>query len=355
MDIYFLCINVLSFACIIINYAKMKVKDIGERGLLKRLHRFCPPEVIGDDAAIMATTGAGKKLVVTADMLVDEVHFSDRTTSAKDAGWRAAAANLSDLAAMGAWPMGIGITLGLTGNTEVSWVEELYQGIVECLEPYKTPIIGGDVARSPVRSISITAFGEVAPDRAILRSNCQPGNVIVVTGFHGSSRAGLELLLNPELGKELPEGERRYLLKAHQRPRARLDLLPVLWSLLDECQSSVVIGGMDSSDGLGDAIVQMCQASQVGARIDRNQIPISSALSKLVDGKQALDWALYGGEDFELVLSMPATIGEQLVTTIGEGAAIVGTTTSDTKILLTDSQRINFDEELIQRKAFQHF
>jgi thiamine-monophosphate kinase len=288
-------------------------------------------------------------------MLVDGVHFSDRTTSARDAGWRATAANLSDLAAMGAWPMGIGITLGLTGNTEVSWVEELYRGIVDCLEPYNTPIIGGDVARSPVISISITAFGEVAPDRAILRSNCQPGNVILVTGFHGSSRGGLEVLLNPELGKDLPEAERRYLLKAHQRPRARLDIWPVFWSLLDECQSEVFIGGMDSSDGLADAIVQMCQASQLGARIERNQIPISSALSKLVDEKQALDWALYGGEDFELVLSMPDEIGQQLVKKIGEGAAIVGTTTSDTQILLTDSQRINSDEELIQRQAFQHF
>jgi thiamine-monophosphate kinase len=112
---------------------------------------------------------------------------------------------------------------------------------------------------------------------------------------------------------------------------------------------------MDSSDGLADAIVQMCQASQVGARIDRNQIPISSALSKLVDEKKALDWALYGGEDFELVLSMPGKIGEQLVTKIGEGAAIVGTTTSDTQILLTDSQGIHSDEELIPRQAFQHF
>ncbi len=333
----------------------MKVKDIGERGLLKRLHRFCPPDVVGDDGAIIPTTEALNKLVVTADMLVDGVHFSDRTTSARDAGWRAAAANLSDLAAMGAWPMGIGITLGLTGNTEVSWVEELYRGIVECLEPYNTPIIGGDVARSPVISISITAFGEVAPERAILRLNCQPGNVILVTGFHGSSRAGLELLLNPELGKELPEAERHYLLKTHQRPRARLDILPVFWSLLDECQSEVLIGGMDSSDGLADAIVQMCQASQVGARIERNQIPISSALSKLVDDKQALDWALYGGEDFELVLSMPATIGQAFVKKIGEGAAIVGTTTSDTQILLTDSQGTHSEEELTPRQTFQHF
>lgn len=318
------------------------------------MHRFCPPEVVGDDAAIIPTTRGGKKLVVTADMLVDGVHFSDRTTSARDAGWRAAAANLSDIAAMGASPMGIAIALGITGDTEVDWVEELYQGIADCLEPYNTPIVGGDVARSPFITISITAFGEVAADRAILRSNCRSGNVIIATGSHGSSRAGLELLLNPELGQHLTEAERRLLIRAHQRPRPRLDVLPVLWSSV-ESQSQILIGGMDSSDGLADAIVQMCRASKVGARIDRNQIPTDCALNKLVDRDRADYWALYGGEDFELVLSMPATVGEQLVAKIGEGAAIVGTTTSDTDILLTDSLGIHSPEELTQRLAFQHF
>ena len=332
----------------------MKVKDIGERGLLKRLHRYCPPEVVGDDAAIIPPTEGGKKLVVTADMLVDGVHFSDRTTSARDVGWRAAAANLSDIAAMGASPMGIAIALGITGDTEVDWVEELYQGIADCLEPYNTPIVGGDVARSPFISISITAFGEVAADRAILRSNCRSGNVIIATGSHGSSRAGLELLLNPELGQNLTEAERHLLVRAHQRPRPRLDVLPVLWSSL-ESQSKILIGGMDSSDGLADAIVQMCRASKVGARIDRNQIPTDCALNKLVDRSRADYWALYGGEDFELVLSMPAKVGEQLVAKIGEGAAIVGTTTSDTDILLTDSLGIHSEEELTQKLAFQHF
>ena len=332
----------------------MKVKDIGERGLLKRLHRYCPPEVVGDDAAIIPSTEGGKKLVVTADMLVDGVHFSDRTTSARDAGWRAAAANLSDIAAMGASPMGIAIALGITGDTEVDWVEELYEGIADCLEPYNTPIVGGDVARSPFITISITAFGEVAADRAILRSNCRSGNVIIATGSHGSSRAGLELLLNPALGQHLTEAERRLLVRAHQRPRPRLDVLPVLWSSV-ESQSKILIGGMDSSDGLADAIVQMCRASKVGARIDRNLLPTDSALNKLVDRDTALDWALYGGEDFELVLSMPAKVGEELVAKIGEGAAIVGTTTSDTDILLTDSQGMNSQEELTQKLAFQHF
>lgn len=334
----------------------MKIKDITEQGILKILHRFCPPDIIGDDAAILLTQ-PNKSLVVTTDMLVNGVHFSDRTTSPQDVGWRAAAANLSDLAAMGAFPIGITIALGITGDTPVSWVEQLYTGITDCLQPYNTPIVGGDIVRSPTPTICITAFGQVEPSLTILRSNCQVGNAIVVTGVHGASKAGLELLLNPQLGKSLTEAERNSLILAHQRPQPRLDILPILWKCLSAniSSSAVLVGGMDSSDGLADAIVQICQASQVGARIERSQIPIPTSLTKLVSPEKALKWALYGGEDFELVLCLPPTIGKELVKKIGVGAAIVGKTTDDTDILLIDSQGIHPNEQLTLSQGFQHF
>ncbi|MHC5828238.1 MAG: AIR synthase related protein, partial [Nostoc sp.] len=123
--------------------SSLQVKDIGEQGLLERLQRFCPPEIIGDDAAVLEIA-PGQSLVVTTDVLVDGVHFSDVTTSPEDAGWRAAAANLSDLAAMGASPLGITVGLGLPGEVRVSWVERLYQGMTECLQKYNTSIVGGD-------------------------------------------------------------------------------------------------------------------------------------------------------------------------------------------------------------------
>jgi thiamine-monophosphate kinase len=134
------------------------VRDIGEKGLLERLQRFCPPDVVGDDAAVVPSPDLGQSLVVTTDVLVDGVHFSDRTTSPEDAGWRAAAANLSDLAAMGASPLGITVGLSVTGDTSVSWVEGLYQGLTHCLGQYKTVIVGGDVVRSPLVSLAITAL-----------------------------------------------------------------------------------------------------------------------------------------------------------------------------------------------------
>ncbi|MDJ0515419.1 MAG: thiamine-phosphate kinase [Trichodesmium sp. MO_231.B1] len=340
----------------------LKVKDISEQGLLKRLHRFCPDDIIGDDAAILPTQ-PNKSLVVTTDTLVDGIHFSDRTTSPEDVGWRSAAANLSDLAAMGAFPIGITIALGLTGDTSVTWVEQLYKGIFECLQPYNTPIVGGDIVRSPVSTISITAFGQVNPFNTILRSTCQPQNVIVATGVHGASRAGLELLLVPELGESLTEAECSSLIFAHQRPKPRFDILTILWDCLslnsfsgpEDSKNPILVGGMDSSDGLADAIIQICQASQIGARIERNQIPIPPCLTKFVSSEQALNWALYGGEDFELVLCLPLFYGQKLVKKIGVGAAIVGTTTDDTDILLIDSQGIYPNEQLTLSQGFQHF
>ncbi len=327
----------------------MKVRDIGEKSLLERLQRFCPPEIVGDDAAVMDIQ-SGKSLVVTTDVLVDGVHFSDHSTSPEDAGWRSAAANLSDLAAMGATPLGITVGLGLRSDVLVSWVERLYQGMTECLNQYDTPIVGGDVCRSPVITIAITAFGQVHPSCIIRRSAAQVGDAIVVTGVHGASRAGLELLLHPDLGANLSHIERIALIQAHQRPQPRLDVLPILREVSGE---SARVAGMDSSDGLADALVQICQASGVGAKIERSQIPMPPALNNW--SPQALDWVLYGGEDFELVLCLPPNLATALVQQLGDGAAVIGTITPDLEVQLVDQTGKNPDQVLSLSRGFQHF
>ena len=337
------------------------VQDIGEQGLLERLQRFCPADVVGDDAAVIPSPERGQSLVVTTDVLVDGVHFSDRTTSPEDAGWRAAAANLSDLAAMGASPLGITVGLGITGDVPVSWVEQLYQGITNCLKQYNTVIVGGDVVRSPIISLSITAFGQVLPNRVIRRSAAKVGDAIVVTGIHGASRAGLELLLNPEFGENLSTDERSLLIQAHQRPKPRLDILPILWEILHSHSplptphSPLSIAGMDSSDGLADAVLQLCRASDVGARIERTRIPLPPFLSQLLSLEQTWEWALYGGEDFELVLCLPPESAIALVKQLGEGAAIIGKITTGNEVWLIDSTGAYTDEVLTLSQGFQHF
>ncbi|MGA7936987.1 MAG: thiamine-phosphate kinase [Kovacikia sp.] len=372
----------------------LRVWEIGEQGLLKRLQSFCPTELVGDDAAVL-TVQSQRSLIVTSDVLVDGVHFSDRTTTPEDAGWRAAAANLSDLAAMGAMPLGITVGLGVPAEVEVDWIERLYQGITDCLQQYNTVIVGGDVCRSPVMTIAITAFGEADPTRIIRRSTAQPGDVLLMTGFHGASRAGLELLLHPEQGGALGPDDRAALIQAHQRPKPRLDVVPLLWraqgsgqrletgndretrreavaeKLAERFSSQFTsqqipgriqnalpaysIAGMDSSDGLADAIVQICRASGVGARVERHQIPLPSALTGWVGTEQALHWALYGGEDFELVLCLPPQEAEDLLQQLQAGAAIVGRITSDPEIWLVDQSNNYPAQQLILEQGFQHF
>lgn len=327
----------------------LRVRDLGEPGLLQRLQAFCPADVVGDDAAVLDVQ-PGRSLIVTTDVLVDGVHFSQQTTAAADVGWRSAAANLSDLAAMGATPLGITVGLSVPGDLRVDWVEQLYHGLVECLQPYATPIVGGDVCRSPITTVAITALGEAVPDQVIRRCHAQPGDAIVVTGYHGASRAGLELLLHPEVGHSLSPDDRTRLIQAHQRPKPRLDVLPALFKL-----QSRAIAGMDSSDGLADAIVQICRASRVGARVDREKIPIPPAFSQWVEPAQALEWALYGGEDFELVLCLPLEQAQALVSQVGNGAAIVGTITSERDVWLVDPSGGQPEMRLTMEQGFQHF
>jgi thiamine-monophosphate kinase len=313
------------------------VQAIGEQGLLRLVQRFCPSDIVGDDAAVLPTQ-PDRDLVVTTDVLIDNVHFSDRTTPAHAAGWRAIAANLSDLAAMGARPIGVTIGLGLPGETSVDWVSNLYQGMTDCLGEFGGAIVGGDLVRSPVRTISITAFGEVEPGKVIARSIAQPGDAILVTGYHGSARAGLELLLNEEFDPQFAA-----LIKAHQYPTPQLAIPPKLTGRT---------AGMDSSDGLADAVLQICRSSHVGAELWRSQLPIHPVL-QTYKPEQAIQWALYGGEDFELVLCMPRTEAKKLLPQLPEEAAIVGKITDTNVVELIDEsgQRevLSFD------RGFQHF
>jgi thiamine-monophosphate kinase len=335
--------------------AKILIQEIGEAGLLRLVQGFCPPDVIGNDAAVCAVRD-GYSLVVTADMLVDGVHFSDRTTSAYDVGWRSIAANLSDLAAMAATPIGVTISLGLPPTTPVAWVKGLYRGAVDCLQVggFAVPIVGGDVCSSPVRTVSISAFGEVKPGSEIRRDAACVGDAIVMTGTHGLSRLGLALLLEPEreAWRSVEFNDRQRAIAAHQRPRPRLDLVPHLQEWWEIYGNGHTITGMDSSDGLADAIEQICRASGVGAILWRDRLLGLMAMN--LSESQALEWALYGGEDFELVLCLPALLAQELVQRSGNGAAIIGEVTRSPDIAVLDRDHTN-RILLDRRQGFQHF
>lgn len=328
----------------------VKLEDIGEYQLLSIIRQYCDQEKIGDDGAILDVT-IGKKLVITTDILVENVHFSDRTTPPHSIGYRAAAANLSDIAAMGATPIALTVGLSLRKDVEISWIESVYQGIQECLAKCTTEVVGGDITRSLVNAIAITALGEVNQNQAIYRHTAEVGDLIVITGVHGLSRAGLEILLYPEKYGHVDDETRKKVIFAHQYPEPRLDVIKLLHNL----ESYPKITGMDSSDGLADAVIQICQMSKVGATINRRKIPIPSAIKKITNDDTALNWVLYGGEDFELVLCMNRETAQYLQLKLGKNCHIIGEIVASSEIQLIDPENIYPKLLLNQRKTFQHF
>ncbi len=318
---------------------KRLLKDLGEQGLLQELKPFFAPQSnaipvpVGDDAAVISFEG---DLVITKDLLVDGVHFSDQTTEAESVGWRAGAANLSDLAAMGAVPIGLIVGLALPGDTSLDWILGVYRG----LSHFGVPILGGDTVRSSQRVLSITALGKIQGP-TIRRNQAQVGDKLLVTGPMGSARAGLELLLHPKKGEKLSQEDAQVLIRAHQRPIPRLDIPNLLFAQTRR------IGGMDTSDGLADAVLQICRASGVGALIEHQKVPILPSVRTLAS-EQALDWAYYGGEDFELLVSVDPMVAEKLLA-LHQDFAVIGTVTAGPEVLDDRGVLLTLDQ------SFQHF
>lgn len=350
------------------------VSDIGELALIERLKPYCATDAIGDDAAILEVR-PNYQLVATTDVLVEAVHFSDRTTPPYSVGWRAAAANLSDLAAIGAEPLAVTVGLGLPSDTPLSWVEALYRGMSDCLKMYGGEIVGGDLCRASCQTVSVTALGEVQPSQVIRRNTATPGMTVVVTGAHGASRAGLAVLLNELNLGELSPGkltiDQRITaneetaahvatwVKAHQAPVPRFDAIATLQRIITDqtLQATydpyLVIAGMDSSDGLANALLQLSSSSGIGMNIMGSQIPIAAGLTAIVGSKTALDWALYGGEDFELVLCLPPFLAE-VFTQTSLGIAI-GTTTDTGIVNLCSTLHGQEKRTPLSHQGFEHF
>lgn len=292
--------------------------DLGEWELIRRLADFAPQGQFNDDAALVSPDhGHGQppgSLVLTTDVLVEGVHFSPRTTSPKDVGWRAAATNLSDLAAMGC-SSAIGLLVGLVvpGSTPWAWVEAVYEGLVEALHPHGGELLGGDCSSGLQRMLAITAMGRLSDTRGgpILRGAGRPGDLIVSTGPHGLSRLGLALLQENasdvsfawtgQGGGSPPSLElRQRAVRAHQRPQPRFDAVRALMESRPPGLDWRV-AGCDSSDGLVAALSDITSASGCGGVLDRDRLPIEAEMAGMATAET---WCLTGGEDFELVLTL---------------------------------------------------
>jgi thiamine-monophosphate kinase len=245
---------------------------------------------VGDDCALL-TLDSGERLATSVDTLVEGVHFLPDTFP-EDLGFRSVSVATSDLAAMGARPIGMTIALTLP-EADDFWLHAFSQGIGQAVSAYQLPLVGGDTTRGPL-TITVQVLGAVPADQALLRSGAQVGDQIYVSGPLGDAAAGLALL-NGEW-QTSPEAT-EYLVERYTRPRARLELGQ---TLLGRATAAI-----DISDGLLQDAGHIAAASGVALHIDHLRLPLSAALNTHSDPRTAMGWALGGGDDYELCFTLP--------------------------------------------------
>jgi thiamine-monophosphate kinase len=286
---------------------------------------------IGDDAAVLRTS-AGNDLVVTTDLLIEDVHFRLSWSDPFSLGVKAAAVNLSDIAAMGARPTAAFLSIALRRDTKLEFVDELYRGLNDTFGRWGAVIAGGDTNVSPGPfTLNVTLVGGVGAGGAILRSTARPGDIIIVTGALGGAAAGLMAL--EKFGRDRAESDFPDAVAAQLRPVPRLT------------ESAAITGVwgatamMDVSDGLVADLAKLCRAGGVGARVDRDATPVHPAAVAVAAaiGINPTDLALNGGEDYELLVTAAPERAEALLAALqrtGTPATVIGVITTEPGVRL---------------------
>jgi len=297
-----------------------QLSEIGEFGLIKKITENVklkhPSSIfgIGDDAAVLEYPN--KQIVVTTDMLVENVHFNLMYTPLKHLGYKAVVVNLSDVFAMNAIPRQITVSMAMSSRFTVEAVEELYAGIHLACEKYGIDLIGGDTSASQKGLIiSVTAIGEANPHEIVYRNGAKLNDLICVSGDLGAAYMGLQLLerekeifkSNPNMQPDFSGND--YILERQLKPEARGDIIQELLKL--EIKPTSMI---DISDGLSSELLHICEESNVGCKIYENKIPIAYETKKMSDefGLAETICALNGGEDYELLFTVPVALFEKI-------------------------------------------
>ena len=306
--------------------------DLGEFELIRRFFMrsdFAPRDTkvllgIGDDAALLELP-KGADLAVSVDTIVAGRHFLEGA-AARSIGHRALAVNLSDMAAMGAAPAWA--TLALTmPSADARWLEKFAAGFLDLADAFSVALIGGDTTRGPL-TVSVQILGTVPHGSALRRGGAEAGDILAVSGTLGDAAAGLAFRQAPPAAKLPPEADK--LMQRFDYPAPRVQL--------GQAARGIASAAMDLSDGLIGDLPKLAQASAVAAHVQIEALPLSSALRNSVSLSQARDWALAGGDDYELLFAVPADrftelqeAAEQLnltLTPIGELRAGAGVTWS---------------------------
>lgn len=292
---------------------------------------------VGDDAAVI-DTHAGRKLVVAMDTIVEGVHFLAGADAA-DIGYRALAVNLSDLAAMGAEPAWMTLSLSLPSANE-QWLDGFASGLFGLAEQYEVALVGGDTVRGPL-VVTVQIAGWVEADAWMTRSGAKPGDALFVSGIPGEAAAGLAVIQ-----RGLAAGESSALLKQRfLRPQPRIELGRQL--------RGVASAAMDVSDGLLTDLNKLCAASGCGAELNVDALPESAAMRALFSSDDILQFALAGGDDYELLFTLPPERAKFFLNSsqLRDRVTQIGVITSENTVrCLRAGQPFS-----IQRTGYDHF
>ncbi|MEI9909597.1 MAG: thiamine-phosphate kinase [Bacteroidota bacterium] len=309
---------------------RTEISSLGEFGLIDHLTKNIEIQNassvlgVGDDAAVI--DHFGKQTVITTDLLVEGVHFDLAYTPLRHLGYKSVVVNLSDIYAMNAIPTQIVIGIGFSNRFSLEAINEFYEGVYAACEKYGVDLVGGDTTSSQKGFIiSITAIGEVTPDNYVKRSTAKKGDLLCVSGYLGSAYVGLLFLeREKKIFMESPgvqpdlEGE-SYVIGRLLKPEARKDIIEFF------AQKEVTPSAMiDVSDGLSSEILHICKDSNLGCLLYEEKIPIAEEM-KNAAYKFEIDptaCALSGGEDYELLFTIPQSEYDKLV--LNEEISVIG-------------------------------
>ncbi|ADI74835.1 thiamine-monophosphate kinase [Methanohalobium evestigatum Z-7303] len=318
------------------------ISAIGEKSLIANISGIfntsknaCIAKGAGEDDCAVIDLNNEEFMVVTTDMLHMKTDFPLQM-SAWQIGWMSAAVNFSDIAAMGACPMGLLAAFGLPENMELGFIEDVSQGMNDCAKYCNTSVVGGDIDKHDELTITGTALGRVDKNNLLTRSGAKTGDLVCVTGHTGSAGAALYAIKNNiEVDDEF--------LKALFEPVPRTHEAQKL------AQSGAVTSMIDTSDGLAMSLYDLALSSQVGFRIYEDKLPVSNEIYSIADKKKAIYFALYSSGDFELLFTISSELKSNAVNSCD--FSIIGEVIDSEKGIVLE--RTDKNQEVINRKGYE--
>ena len=308
---------------------RTEISSLGEFGLIDHLTQNNETKLastilsVGDDAAVI--DHFGKQTVITTDMLVEGIHFDLMYTPLKHLGYKSVVVNLSDIYAMNAIPTHITLSIAFSNRFSLEAMDEFYEGVYAACEKYEVDLVGGDTTSSQKGFvISITAIGEVAPDKFVKRSTAQKGDLLCVSGFVGGAFLGLTILerekrIFADTGSQPDLEDQSYIVGKLLKPEARKDIIE-FFATSEITPTSMI----DVSDGLSSEALHICKQSNLGCVIYEDKIPVHEEARQFAY-KLELDptaCALSGGEDYELLFTLSQTDYDKIV--LNEQISVIG-------------------------------